>query len=518
MPLNLINSQSKEYLSQAKITDNKFLAWDEAIQKNWIDGTTKEKAKLYTLLLDPTIYMYAFFKNKEAKPFKLYPYQDMIINDSHKRVMFAAANQIGKSVCLCCKSLHYALTNPGKTVLMISKTLPQSKDLLREIKRLLQTSTLEYKAQIGDSENKTEIYLKHFDEEGNELSQSRIICVPATEAALGYPADLLLEDELAFYESGHYFHFQVAQPRTYTTKGQIMVFSNPNGQQGVYWELWQDEDYHRYNFNFLDCPTNTQAEYDKLKRKLTREEFDSTVDGKFTSPSRGFFSRQEIDSSLDEGVSEIKMVGKQPFFFLDVGAKHDRSVLVGGYIEKHKDYDVNEFVEIHIPIIKVYPRGYPISRVAGVDMNEGDGWEYHKSVKDYLDEWKAEKINPMFGYDITGNQGMKALFESLKINGIDVTFSGPVKSAMYQRFKYFMEKGLLHRPKNARWEEEAAQLVVTKSARGYLLINASSTAGNLGKGKDSALKKIPDDTMDATAGFIHLADDPDYIPYGLAII
>ena len=511
---HLVNKITPEMVQS---TNDKFNAWDRVIREELFDKEGCER-EVYSLLKDPTIYMYAFFKNKDGGAMRLYTYQDIIINDVHKKIIFAAANQIGKSVTLCCKALHFALLNPGKTVLMTSKTMPQSKDLLREIKRLLQSSVLDYKAQIGDSENKTEIYFKHYDSNGLELSQSRIICVPATEAALGYPADLLLEDELAFYDNGHYFHFQIAQPRTYTTKGQIMTFSNPNGRQGIYWELWGDEDYDRYNFNFLDCPTNTVEEYDKLKAKLTQEEFDSTVAGVFTAPARGYFSRSEIDGSLDEDLSELKMVGKQPFFFLDVGAKHDQCVLIGGFVEKHQDWELNELMEAFIPIIKVYPVGYPISRVAGVDVDEGDGWHFEKPVKDYLSEWQTEGVQPIFGYDITGNEGMRALFEAMKIYALDINFAGPNKSGYYQRFKYFMEKGLLHRVKCDDWVAQASTLIVTKSARGYLLINAASKSASGGAAKDAKLKKIPDDCMDATAGFIHLADDPDYIPYSIKII
>lgn len=199
----------------ARKTAAKFEAWDNVLEKNTLEeGTEEEIRAAYALLQDPTIYAYAFFKDprNQSKRFRLYPYQDAIINDPWKRVFFAAANQIGKSITLCVKATHFSLMNPGSTVLMISKTLPQSKDLLRQIKQFLQSSRLDFEYDIGDSDTKTEIYFKHFktektyDEELDEwfekrieLPQSRIVCVPATGAALGYPADLELIDELGFY-------------------------------------------------------------------------------------------------------------------------------------------------------------------------------------------------------------------------------------------------------------------------------------------------------------------------------
>jgi hypothetical protein len=228
-----------------EVTQSKFDTWDLAVERNILEtGTEWEKAQVYLMLKDPTVYFYAWCKDDMGKRFQMYSYQDIILNDPCDRIIFTSSNQTGKSTTLCVKASHYALTHPGHTVLMVSKTLPQSKDLLRQIKRMIQSSALNHEFDIGDSDNKTEISFKHFDilENGTrlELAPSRIVCVPATEAALGYAAHLVLVDELAFYEDGGYFYRQIIQPRTYSTKGQIIVFSNPNGRQGIFWELWND--------------------------------------------------------------------------------------------------------------------------------------------------------------------------------------------------------------------------------------------------------------------------------------
>ena len=58
-----------------RATDEKFRTWDEVVEKNLIEGTFEQQSYVYGLLHDPTIYFYAFFKNREQEPFKLYPYQ-----------------------------------------------------------------------------------------------------------------------------------------------------------------------------------------------------------------------------------------------------------------------------------------------------------------------------------------------------------------------------------------------------------------------------------------------------------
>ena len=63
----------------------------------------------------------------------------------------------------------------------------------------------------------------------------------------------------------------------------------------------------------------------------------------------------------------------------------------------------------------------------------------------------------------------------------------------------------MHRVKNDTWESQGKRVIVTKSARGYWLVNAKGKLTEEGQGGD---KKEPDDYMDATVGLIHLADNP----------
>jgi len=223
---------------------------------------------------------------------------------------------------------------------------------------------------------------------------------------------------------------------------------------------------------------------------------------------RNYFTTDEIHKSYDPNLNESSILGKQPFCFLDVGAKHDKSVFVAGYIEPDdtKTYpDGRPFIHLYVPIIHSYPVGYPLSRVVGAPADDDDGWQYEKSVKEHLEELSVNGIQPVFGVDVTGNSGITPLFNGVGISPIDVTFSGPVKSGMYQRFKYYMEKGLLHRIKSREFEYEMAHMEMKKSARGYLMVHHAS---------ESDLDDVPD----SFAGLIHLSDNPDYVPVNFEMI
>jgi len=470
-------------------TSNKFLLWDKVKSEDLINKDPKYVA---SLLKDPTIFLYAFFRYA-GQPLQLYPYQDLILNDDHKRILFAASNQIGKSIALCCKSIHYALTNPGKTVLMVSKTLPQAKDLLRQIKQLLDSSSIDYQDQIGEAMNKTEIYFKHTDKDGNKLDQSRIVCVPATEAALGYAVDLLLIDELAFYEDGRYFYFQIAQPRTYTTKGQIICFSNPNGQMGIFWDLWQDSDFHKYNFNFLDKPGNTEEEMEKLRKTLTREEFDSTVMAVFTNPAGGFLTFDERKSIQEERPNLLPGVLSEPvYIFFDFAKTQDRTVRgIGKSVHKEGDWAnavyVHEMVE--------YPQHKPYSEI--VD-------ELHELINSYGSHNIA-----MIGWDNTGvGKGVEDFINKVQQLGIPVMpveFTLRNKSRMYTLFKLLVEQKRINIPFITECDKQLAQLRFKKTEGNMLKVHHES-------------ERDRDDYPDVLAGLSSMIIQPDFVPVSFSIV
>ena len=468
-------------------------------------------ARLLGLMSDPTINLYSNFKLNN-RPLQLYAYQDMIINDPHRFIYFRAANQIGKSMLLDCIGVHNLLTDHGLgfNTAIVSKSLDQSRFQMRRIKDILNSCSLDWYTDKGSTDNMSIVSYSIKDNNGTVQYTNLIICVPCTEGLLGYDLHRLMLDEFEFWDiDPKYFFNQIAQPRTYSTKGSILILSNPNGQDhyGATLEhqrlLDGTRKWHVYVFNYLDKPGNTMDEYLQLKHELDRAQFESTVDAVRTLSSNNYFTPNEIEHSLDHDLTqrkEICSLGKQTFWFLDVGSVHDQCVLCGCYVEP--DLHDDKFKHVYLFEIKVYPVGYPISLVVGAPVSDDlnlDKWHYEKPVKDYLLEHSINNILPVFGCDVTGNSGISPLFQAIGVNPIDIVFSGPKKSAMYSRFKYFMEKGLLHRIQSKDWDHQARRLYVKRSIRGYLMIHHESESDR-------------DDCMDATAGVINLADNPDNVP------
>ena len=495
-----------------KATNLKFEKWDNVIKKNLLEeGTPAQQKEIYIMLRDPTIYAYAFFKNprNNRKRFKAYVYQDVVMNDRSRRVYFVAANQIGKSEALCIEHLHFALITPGVTVVLFSKTFPQSKDLLRKIKSLLQNSRLDYKYDIGDTETKTEIYLRHFEDvevydadldqtfiEKRELPQSRIICVPATEAALGYAADKIGLDELPFYEDGEHFYKQIVIPRTYTTKGQIKVYGNPNGQQGIGWELYNDENVVKYVFNFLDCPTNTQEEFDDNSKNLTREQIDSTMLAVFTSPEGGFLTLKERkDMQEEERSSMIPSVLTTPIFvFFDWAKVSDRTVRIIATPKISKEGDWADEVFVHEML--EYPQETSYTKIIDEDLKQ--------LIKDV-----GPKMVAMVGWDNTGvGRGLEDFtkrVEQLGIMAMPVEFSLENKSRIYTLLKLLVEQRRIKIPYIKECDKQLSMLRFKRSSRGHLQVHHEN-------------ERDRDDFPDALAGVCSLIIQPENVPISATII
>lgn len=460
------------------------------------------------MLRDPTTFAYLFLR-LDNKKVELYPYQDMVLNDPHRFIYFRASNQIGKSMAFNIKAVHNLIIDHGfaHNEAIVSKSLPQSLYQMRRIKGLLNSMKyVKWSEDKGSTDNTSIITVDIKDDKGDVKYTNMLVCVPCTEGLLGYDLHSLNLDEFEYWEIDiEHFYNQIAEPRTYHTKGKIFIMSNPNGQDNFGAKLeglvmpGGTKKFHTYVFNFLDKPGNTENDLEIAKVGKSRQEIESTLLAIRSLSDRNYFTRDEIDRSYDKDLTELKMVNQQPFFFLDVGAKHDQSVLVGGFVspdDEKKDVNGNPFLHFYIPIIHNYPVGYPLTRTVGVQAPDEDGWHYERSVKDYILEWSKGGVNPIFGCDITGNSGMIPLFNAIGVNPIDVTFSGPQKSGMYQRFKYLMEKGLVHRIKHPDWEDQMARLLMKKSVRGYMMIHHES-------------ERDLDDCPDATAGFIYLADNPE---------
>ncbi len=433
--------------------------------------------------------------------------------------------------------------------ILVSKSLPQSSYQMDRIKHLLRTSNISYKEEntpetkTGKKDNTFQLTYTFYNDDGTPKYTNRLICCPPTGSALGYPADVMWLDEFDFWENVNQRQFikQTAIPRTFETKGAIKIFTNPNGRDRELYHLWNEKYevgkkkgqrvWHCYQFNYWDTPGANQDDFDENSAGMSPFELDSTLLARFGRTTGQLFSMEEIRDQYDDELSQkgdSAGYDRETAWFLDVAAINDQASLIGGYLEPNPD---NE----NIPIIKAfwihkYPVGYPLARVIGVDnaIKSDDGWEDYVEdnapVKEILADYAEKDLDeqgkviksyqPLFGFDITGNQGMLPLIQSVDIEAVDVTFSGPWKWKMYQRYLYYTQMRLFKRGKDrdgnavngSDFAYQASKLIVTKAKnQSYRKVHHEN-------------ERDLDDTQDAVIGLIYLIENPDLPSLSFEII
>jgi len=438
---------------------------------------------------DPTIWAYKVLKDKQNKPLKLRGYQDKIINDKHRFVVVAAANQIGKTWSIgCVKAIHHAIHVDNASVLIISRSEPQSIMILDEIKWMMKRADIGFENVIGDVENRTELHIDNWDKKGTSV----IRCLPCTTGALAYPATLIICDEIGFWEienmkQTEYFN-RVVVSRTNETKnwsndfftmGQIVCISNPNAQQGVLWALWKDPDFHQYRYCWLANSKNTLEEYNSWKKKLPSDEFDSIYAATFASSSGGFITKEEYEDAEREyqiQPTAVSFLGGDFAGEDTVSRDVDETVLFG---TNHVTEDANKkTVKVQVN----YYKQFPIRTKKNI---------VYEDIKKFNNLTKFAYDKMGVGDSVKNDLIDKSVLPGYKIESL--TYSLPNKSEVYYNMKHLFEQRLVIIPKGlSKLKEQLLGLRFEKTDAGHIKVH-------------HAREGLHDDWADALANSLYAA-------------
>jgi hypothetical protein len=379
--------------------NEKFARWDQ-LQK--LDIKLNEyKDKAAYMMRDPTIWAYATLKDKENEPLRPYYFQDNLMNDRHRFVHITAANQIGKTWGAgIIKGAHHAMHVNNASVMLISRSEGQAKGILDEIKWMFKRSRMEYELFIDEVANRFEYHMKSPDGIGTSV----IRVFPPTPAILSFPATLIIMDETGFWEKQTdldpiEYYQQCVEPRTNTTKnwkhpfltmGQIVSITNPNGQDGLAWWLYEREKYHNYVYNWLANPNNTLEEYRQAERDLPPIRFASVYAAKYLMASGGFISLAQYER-FKSYKSHLAIPPGNLFLGGDFASEEPKS--------KNTDWNTLYGV-VHVPN-KAYPQNPRIRVVYRKDFAPRTKREVIYNEIERIKKLPGVYI-PKFGYDKVG--------------------------------------------------------------------------------------------------------------------
>lgn len=467
------------------------------------------KAMLGQLLMDDTIMAYAFLRYQNV-PIKLRYYQDAIISDPNRFIDVEGANQQGKSFLLCTTAVCDLIRDHGKnwTVVLVSRSRELNANNMLMIKQMLTSTAINFE---NESDSMSVVVRKT-----DTGFYNRIVCAVAGEGGLAYAANRVLMDEFEFWkEEGkytlEYYHDQIFLQRTNETKGQLIIYSNPNGKNFISENLHKrvytngpnkgKRWYHVYNFDFLANPSNTVEEFEDRKKWMNPIIFSSTMAALRTEAEGAALSDQQILDSYDEllnDMGEKAGIDKQCYFFLDLGFVHDQSMLTGMYVERDAP---NQKPTYKLFYQLFYPIGYDHSKIWGKIPGE------YPSIKDVLKKYEYKGMQPVFGMDLTGKEGNEIHATDVGVSVIPVKMSGPWKATWYERFCALVAQRRFKRGnvdnwrdgKNKNWEGQARTLQIsTKMPDGrnrQYAIYHHQTEADL------------DDAIDSSVGCLSLIDE-----------
>ena len=483
--------------------NKKFAMADYILENNLIE---KDDLRVWKLLQDVTLYAYFFFKNDEGEPFRLTAYQDAIANCQHdfsamgenRFVLYKASNQSGKSQLLCLLALHHVLNEDNIRVVMISKSLPQSQDLLRKIRFALNNSVFAdtWTEDVGETANTTILTFKReeHDKAGKLIRTytSSITCTPAGEGTLGYPVHYMYLDEADFYDDSINFFWKIAKPRTLKTKGQIILFSNPNPDisraVSIMWELWNGDMFKRkFTFNFMDAPWNIKEEYDRDKRNTPAYLFASTHDGDFPDEGGAFLSHREIQDMMNKDwINALPVVDGPVYIALDLGKMRDQTVLMIG-LSKKPTNALDKYNDLDVRYIEAFPLKTDYDVIAD-------------RIIELRDHYKATGGSTI-GYDATGQKTFGDLLKRLGVSAIPVDFAKKEtnKTQLYNDFKLMVENRKVKIVYDRILEKQLSELQFKLTETKKLKVEAKS-------------EDIHDDYPDSLAVLINIAVCPSRVP------
>src|ERR1700722_6997355 len=180
-----------------------------------------------------------------------------VLQSEHPQLLLNCCRQAGKSTVVALLCLLEAMFKPMTTVILVSCSHRQSREMLKLMVFYYQVLGERVKATRVNTQ---EIELKNM---------SRIISLPCREDTIrGYAhVDLLIIDEAARVPDDLY---RAVRPMLAVSKGRLICLSTPYGKRGFFWNAWArgGEDWLRFEIAAGKGSRLTSAFLEQEKRAL----------------------------------------------------------------------------------------------------------------------------------------------------------------------------------------------------------------------------------------------------------
>ena len=247
--------------------------------------------------------------------FTPYDYQSRLLADDSPTRLVLKARQVGITQALAVETTHAALHQPGATILWLSKDRESASLALQYVKYILHGLGVKL-------ERDAETFIRL--ENG-----AKILSLPATQTSgRGWAASRVYLDEFAFVKADLML-WQAVQP-TVAHGGKVTVVSTPSGQNNLFFLLWsgqQGGEWSRHVIHWRDCPSYSQAWYERQRPKYTAQQWASEFETSFEVSGSARFRPEDIERAHDGATGlQPAQEGKRYVTAWDIGRRRDATV------------------------------------------------------------------------------------------------------------------------------------------------------------------------------------------------
>ena len=264
-------------------------------------------------------------------------YQADLLTDPTRRIVVVFPRQCGKTTTLGVRMIHYILTNPHTTSLIVSPGLRQSMIVMDRIQELVSHVSKQRRRERFKRIQRTTITLKN---------GSMLVALPcAVNLLRGYTANLLVVDEASFIRDDETVFYSVVFPMLQTTNGTLIVSSTPWSRDCVFYKFTQDSEFkvHRITIDdVIKAGLATREFIQEMQRRTPAERYRREYLAEFVDDEFSYFPQKLITQCIDSNLSPLtddwtRTVKAQPsryFLGVDFGKHNDYSVVAIVQLDK----------------------------------------------------------------------------------------------------------------------------------------------------------------------------------------
>lgn len=294
---------------------------------------------------EPTYFMKKYVKiqhpTKGTLDFETYPFQDDCIQSfqNNRLNIVLKSRQLGLSTVCAAYAVWLSIFHKDKNVLVIATKLPTAMNFIKKVRFAL------------DNLPKW-LLLTKYEPTKQSISftnGSQVTAIPTSDdAGRSEALSLLIIDEAAFIRDFDTIWTGLAP--TFSTGGDAIILSTPNGVGGQYYRLWTEAESGQNKFNPIRLPWSVHPDHDEAwfkeeTRSLPRKKIAQEYLCDFISSGDTFLQPNDLEELRAQIQDPVEKAGHDRNVWIWQPPLPDRTYVISADVSRG---DANDYSAFHI--------------------------------------------------------------------------------------------------------------------------------------------------------------------------